>query len=63
MKSCNYCKQSDLDDDARKCPHCGEWQTRRFVRPLRLVAEGIGWLFLAVFIVGLASCAVMASPG
>lgn len=25
MKSCSFCYQSDLDDRAIKCPHCGAW--------------------------------------
>lgn len=25
MKSCSFCFQSDLDDRATKCPHCGAW--------------------------------------
>ena len=25
MKSCQFCFQSDLDDRATKCPHCGAW--------------------------------------
>ncbi len=63
MKSCPYCKQVDLHDDATKCPHCGEWLKRSFFRPLRIVAEVIGWLFLTVFIVGLAGCGFMALSG
>ena len=59
MKSCPYCMQTDLHDDATKCPHCGEWLRRRALRPLRTVAEVVGWLFLVVFIGGLASCAYM----
>ena len=60
MKSCPYCMQVDLHDDATKCPHCGEWLRRRRFRPLRLIAEVIGWVFLAIFIVGLAGCGFMA---
>ena len=63
MKSCPYCKQTDLQDDASKCPHCGEWVKRRFVRGARLFAEAIGWLFLAIFVVGLAGCGIMGLTG
>jgi hypothetical protein len=59
MKSCPYCKQTDVQDDAKKCPHCGEWLTRRPVRMLRVVVEGIGWLFISIFIIGLAGCGAM----
>ena len=59
MKSCPYCMQTDLHADATKCPHCGEWLRRRFLRPLRTAAEVLGWLCLAVFIGGLASCAYL----
>jgi hypothetical protein len=60
MKSCPYCMQVDLNDAATKCPHCGEWLRRRRFHPLRLVAEVVGWVFLAIFIVGLAGCGFMA---
>jgi hypothetical protein len=54
---------ADLHDAATKCPHCGEWVKRSFFRPARIIAEVIGWLFLAVFIVGLAGCGFMALSG
>jgi hypothetical protein len=59
MKACPYCKQTDLPDDAKKCPHCGEWVKRRAVRMLRMAVEGIGWLFVTIFIIGLAGCGAM----
>jgi hypothetical protein len=63
MKSCPFCMESDLHDDATKCPHCGEWLKPRLFPPVRLFAEAIGWMFLAVFIVGLAGCGFMALSG
>ena len=57
MKTCRYCKKEDLHDNAQKCPHCGAWLGKAAV--FRSIAEVIGWIFLLVFIVGLASCGLM----
>ena len=63
MNSCPYCMQTDLHDDATKCPHCGEWLKPRRFKPLRFAAEIVGWVFLAIFILGLAGCGFMALSG
>jgi hypothetical protein len=47
----------DLHDNARKCPHCGAWLGK--IGMFRGVVEIIGWIFLVVFILGLASCGLM----
>ena len=57
MKTCPYCMKEDLHDNAKKCYNCGAWLAK--VGIFRSVAEIIGWIFLVVFILGLASCGLM----
>jgi hypothetical protein len=57
MKTCPYCMKQDLHDRVKKCPHCGAWLSKLTV--FRGIAETVGWIFLVVFIVGLASCGLM----
>ncbi len=57
MKTCPYCMKEDLIDKAKKCPHCGAWLST--IRVFRSIAESVGWIFLGVFFVGLASCGLM----
>ena len=49
--------KEDLHDIAKKCYHCGAWLGK--VAVFRSVAEIIGWIFLVVFILALASCGLM----
>ena len=28
MKTCPMCLKDDLNDNAKRCPHCGSWQSR-----------------------------------
>jgi hypothetical protein len=57
MKTCPYCMKEDLHDKARKCPYCGAWLGKIMI--LRWVLEIMGWVFLAIFILALGSCALM----
>lgn len=57
MKSCPYCRKEDLHDEATRCPHCGAWLSK--IPLFRKIAEIVGWVFLAVFVLGLGSCGVM----
>ena len=50
--------KEDLHDNARKCHHCGTWLGKTGL--LRNVAVIIGLVFLFIFILGLASCGLMA---
>ena len=58
MKTCPYCMKEDLHESAIKCHHCGAWLGK--IGLFRGVAEIIGWIFLVIFILGLASCGLMA---
>jgi hypothetical protein len=49
--------KEDVNDKAKKCPHCGAWLSK--LKVLRGIAESVGWTFLLIFIVGLASCGLM----
>lgn len=58
MKTCPYCMKEDLHDSARKCHHCGVWLGK--IGLFRNTATIIGLVFLVIFILGLASCGLMA---
>jgi hypothetical protein len=57
MKRCPFCMEQDLHDEAQKCPHCGTWLSR--APRLHKFVEIIGWVFLVIFILALASCGAM----
>lgn len=57
MKACPYCMNENVPDAARKCPSCGSWLSKMGV--VRKVVEVVGWVFVSVFILGLASCGLM----
>lgn len=58
MKTCPYCMKEDIHDNATKCHNCGAWLGNRGL--FRSVAEIVGLAFLVIFILGLASCGLMA---
>jgi hypothetical protein len=58
MKTCAYCMKEDLHDNARKCHHCGAWLGKTGF--FRNVAVIVGLVFLLIFVLGLASCGLMA---
>ncbi len=50
MKTCRYCKQTDLHDDKTRCTNCHAWigGTRRVLR-LLVEAQVVGWCCLPLF--------------
>ena len=59
MKTCRSCFRSDIDDAATVCPHCGRSTAGSAAwRAIRRVVEGIGWVVLTVFVLGLGACAL-----
>jgi hypothetical protein len=64
MRTCRLCLKDDVPDNAKRCPHCGAWQSKwRVIAVFRGVAEIVGWVFLTIFIVGLAACGAMGVLG
>ena len=57
MKICPYCLKEDLHDKAKKCHHCGAWLSKRAL--LGTITGIVAWVFIVIFILGLASCGLM----
>ena len=57
MKTCRFCLKDDLADEARRCPHCGTWQSRA-IRFFHVSLWAFAWVCVAVAVISLASCGV-----
>lgn len=59
MKTCHYCKRDDLHVEARKCPHCGSWQSPmgRLLAFCAMSTGALVWVILLIFLLALATCA------
>ena len=66
MKSCPYCS-GELEDDAVKCHHCGEWVIKGRVRQKKGGKKGRGpkrlLLFFFLLFTAWGAYAVLSSPG
>lgn len=62
MKTCPMCLKDDLNDAAKRCPHCGSWQYawRRLMAGAIAALGGMSLtaiiLFAGFILVGLYAC-------
>lgn len=62
MKTCPMCLKNDLNDAAKRCPHCGSWQSswRRLIAGAIAALGGISLtaviLFGGFILFGLYAC-------
>lgn len=57
MKICPYCLKEDIHDNAKKCHHCGAWLSKKTL--VSIICQTLAWIFIVIFILGLASCGLM----
>ncbi len=59
MKTCPVCLKDDLNDKAKRCPHCGSWQSlwrRRIGGAIGGMSLLTLMLLAALIVVGLSKC-------
>ena len=58
MKPCPYCMKEDVHDEAKRCPYCGSWLTKK--KKFLGFIKGFTWVFVFIFLFSLVSCAGVA---